>query len=80
MFWSNILLGYDYEIIYKPSHENSVADALSSETGSQSLDSLYVSQTSLWDAIEVASITQASSFDPGHKISKRESRGTLLVG
>ena len=53
--WVSKLLGYDYEITYKPSRENSAADALSRVVGSPSLNTLYVPQTSLWDAIKAAS-------------------------
>lgn len=45
--WVSKLLGYDYEIIYKPGKENKVADALSRVTGSPSLNSLFLPQSSL---------------------------------
>jgi hypothetical protein len=43
--WVTKLLGYDYEITYKPSHKNNAADALSQVTGSPSLDTLFVAHT-----------------------------------
>jgi hypothetical protein len=50
--WVSKLLGYDYEIIYKPGRENSVVDALSRVIGSPSLNTLFVPQTSLWQVLK----------------------------
>lgn len=50
--WVSKLLGYDYEIVYKPGKENHVADALSRVSGSPSLNSLFLPQSSLWDRIK----------------------------
>ena len=50
--WVSKLLGYDYEITYKPGRENSAADALSRVTDDPSLNTLFVPQTSLWNAIK----------------------------
>ena len=49
--WVSKLLGYDYDITYKPGKENSTVDALSRVTGGPNLNTLFVSQTSLWNAI-----------------------------
>ncbi|KAA8546866.1 hypothetical protein F0562_003295 [Nyssa sinensis] len=51
--WVSNLLGYDYEITYKSKRENSAADALSRVIGSPSLNTLFVPQTSLWNAIMI---------------------------
>ena len=50
--WVSKLLGYDYEITYKPERENFVADALSRVIGNPNLNTLFISQTSLWNAIK----------------------------
>ena len=46
--WVAKFLGYDYEICYKPGQKNSIADALSREVGSPSLDALFAPQVELW--------------------------------
>ena len=45
--WVAKLLGYDYEIIYMPGRENSVADTLSQRPDSPLLNSLFVPQFTL---------------------------------
>ena len=50
--WVSKLLGYDYEITYKPGRENFAANALSRVIGGPSLNTLFVPQTSLWNAIK----------------------------
>jgi hypothetical protein len=50
--WVSKLLRYDYEIIYKPGRENSVTDALSRVIGNPSLNTLFVPQTSLMQALK----------------------------
>ena len=50
------LLGYDYEITYKPGRENSAADALSRVVSSPSLNALFVPQAPLWDEIKAEAI------------------------
>lgn len=52
--WVAKLLGYDYEILYKPRRENLAADALSRVTGSPTLNSLFVSQAQIWEEIKKA--------------------------
>ncbi|KAL6347038.1 hypothetical protein AAG906_012289 [Vitis piasezkii] len=45
--WVAKLLGYDYEIVYHPGRENSVADALSRVSGSPILNALFASHDGL---------------------------------
>ncbi|RVW13399.1 Transposon Tf2-8 polyprotein [Vitis vinifera] len=55
--WVAKLLGYDYEIIYRPGKENSVVDALSRRPNSPLLNPIFISQVSLWDDIRKAAAT-----------------------
>ena len=52
--WVAKLLGYDYEIKYRPVSENFVADALSRKQGSPILHGISFSQVSLWEEIKEA--------------------------
>ena len=52
--WVVKLMGYDYEIIYRPGHENSAADALSRKSGSPALLHLHVPVVTVWDEIKKA--------------------------
>jgi len=52
--WVAKLLGYDYEIIYRPERDNSAADALSRRPGSHLLNSLFVPQFTIWEDIKRA--------------------------
>ncbi|CAL9238536.1 unnamed protein product [Arabidopsis halleri] len=55
--WRPYLLGYDYEITYKPGKTNNAADALSRVAGSPVLNAVSIKQTSLWDDIRAMTKT-----------------------
>lgn len=50
--WMGKLVGYDYEITYKPGCTNSAADALSRVHGSPTLDATFVQQSFIWNEIK----------------------------
>ena len=55
--WVAKLLGYDYEIQYRPGRENSAADALSRRPASPTLHNLFVPQLAIWEEIKHAATT-----------------------
>lgn len=77
--WVAKLLGYDYEILYKPGRENPAADALSCMTGSPTLNALFVSQAQIWEEIKTAAdgdaymdrIGKLAATKPGLPYTKR---------
>lgn len=77
--WVSKLLGFDYEIVYKPGKENMVADALSRVSGSPCLNALFLPHTSLWDQIRstitthpyMINISRLASNNPGSFYSWR---------
>ncbi|KAL9437883.1 hypothetical protein AB3S75_023702 [Citrus x aurantiifolia] len=52
--WMSKLMGYDYEIVYRPGRENKAADALSRRSDSPLLYLLFVPQIAIWDEIKEA--------------------------
>ena len=52
--WVAKLLGYDYEIQYRPGRENTAADALSRKPASPILNNLFVSRVHIWEEIQEA--------------------------
>lgn len=53
------LVGYDYEITYKPGSCNAAADALSRRSDSPRLDSISVQKKAIWDELR-----QMATSDP----------------
>lgn len=47
------LVGYDYDIVYKPDKTKSAADALSRVPDSPTLAAISVPQTSIWTISEL---------------------------
>lgn len=64
--WVSKLLGFDYEIIFKPGKENKVANALSRVVGSPSLHGLFLPHTSLWDQIRATASTHPYMIHVGN--------------
>lgn len=46
--WVTKLLGYEYEIMYRPGRENNAADSLSREAGSPTLWAISSPQFTIW--------------------------------
>ena len=71
--WVAKLMGYDYEIQYRPGKDNKAADSLSRVPGSPMLHAISMPRVSLWEDIKKASkghsymerITQMAKSDPG---------------
>lgn len=51
--WLAKLIGYDYEIQYRPGRENAAADALSRRLDSPTINNLFVQQVSIWEEIKI---------------------------
>ncbi|KAA8520754.1 hypothetical protein F0562_014974 [Nyssa sinensis] len=54
--WVAKLLGFDYEILYRPGRENNAADALSKVAGSPTLDALSISRAHIWEEIKAVAV------------------------
>jgi hypothetical protein len=54
------LLGYDYEIQYHPSRENTVADTLSHKPTNPILNNLFMSQIHIWE--EIKEVTRSDEY------------------
>lgn len=67
--WVAKLLGYDYEIQYRPGRETSAADALSRKQDSPILHQLFYPKVSLWDQIR-----KAATSDP--YVSSKQTEAT----
>ena len=50
--WMGKLVGYDYEITYKPGTANAAADALSRKSGSPCLNNIFVPHTAVWEELK----------------------------
>jgi len=53
-WWMAKLLGYDYEIQYRPDRENTATDSLSRKPATPIINSLFVSQVHIWEEIKEA--------------------------
>ncbi|CAL9242673.1 unnamed protein product [Arabidopsis halleri] len=56
--WMGKLVGYDYEIVYKPGKANAAADALSRMPDSPVLNSISVQYVSLWEELRQVATTE----------------------
>lgn len=45
-------MGYDYEIVYRPGHENTAADALSRRPDNPIFFHVFVPQVAIWEEIK----------------------------
>ncbi|KAL9448015.1 hypothetical protein AB3S75_015483 [Citrus x aurantiifolia] len=52
--WLAKLMGFEYEIQYRPGCENVAADALSRRPHNSALNNLFVAQVSIWNEIKMA--------------------------
>lgn len=52
--WMAKLMGYDYEIVYRPGRENAAADVLSRWPDSPILFHVFVPQVAIWEEIRRA--------------------------
>jgi hypothetical protein len=77
--WVAKLLGYDYEILYRPGRENSAADALSCRPDIPLHNLLFVPQFTLWDDMKRAAqddpymqqVNHRSTIDPTSPYSRQ---------
>ncbi|KAA8521016.1 hypothetical protein F0562_011696 [Nyssa sinensis] len=64
--WVAKLLGYDYEITYRPGRENFAVDALSRKPNSPILLHIHVPEVDIWEEIRQASTDDAYVKSVGH--------------
>ena len=57
--WATKLLGYDYQILYRPGKENLIANTLSRRAESPMIHVIHLATVSIWDEIRVASTNDA---------------------
>ena len=67
-------MGYDYEIFYRPRHDNFAIDALSYKPNSPTLNYVFVPQVQLWEDIKRASQEDAYIGQVG-QIAKEKPEG-----
>ncbi|KAL8109802.1 hypothetical protein AgCh_025771 [Apium graveolens] len=85
--WVSKLLGYDYEIIYRPGQDNAATDAFSWVMNSPSLAALFVPETSLWDAnknkvfgnLYMQKISKSASDTPAKMVVEKFFEGVVKL-
>lgn len=65
--WVAKLLGYEYDILYRPGWENSVVDALSRRPDSPILNPLFAPQFTLWDDMKKATQNDPYMQEVSHR-------------
>lgn len=72
--WMSKLVGYDYEITYKPGKANAAADALSRVADSPLLNTISVSYNSIWEDLRTLAKTDPYLVRIGSKATENPGR------
>ncbi|CAL1390315.1 unnamed protein product [Linum trigynum] len=76
--WLSKLMGYDYDIIYKPGPQNQAADALSRRPHTATALALSIPYTTLWDSIKETSSSHPYMLKMRRKASSSSPRTFTL--